>query len=82
MKRIQKFETYENIRKITTGLGDDYTSGCLLDYPHFKRNYKIISIDSSKQQALDADPRSIQQVIIIANSQLNELKSAIKIKLK
>ena len=39
----------------------------MLDYPHFKRSYKIISIDSSKQQALDADPRSIQQVIIIAN---------------
>ena len=23
---------YENIRKITTGQGDDYTTGCLLDY--------------------------------------------------
>ena len=28
--------TYENIRKIATGQGDDYTTGCLLDYPYFK----------------------------------------------
>ena len=27
--------TYENIRKIATGQGDDYTTGCLLDYPYF-----------------------------------------------
>ena len=26
---------YENIRKIVTGQGDDYTTGCLLDYPNF-----------------------------------------------
>ena len=28
--------TYENIRKTATGQGDDYTTGCLLDYPYFK----------------------------------------------
>ena len=38
-------KTYENIRKITTGQGDDYTNGCLLDYPYFKNHYKIIAID-------------------------------------
>ena len=27
--------TYENIRKIATGQGDDYTTGCLLDYSSF-----------------------------------------------
>ena len=32
-------KTYENIRKIATGKGDDYTTGCLLDYPYFKENY-------------------------------------------
>ena len=31
---------YDNIRKITTGQGDDYTTGCLLDYPYFKKYYK------------------------------------------
>ena len=40
--------TYENIRKIATGQGDDYTTGCLLDYPYFKDNYKMIAVDLSK----------------------------------
>ena len=54
------FKTYENIRNISTGQGDDYTTGCLLDYPYFKENYKMIAIDLSKQQVLGADPRAIQ----------------------
>ena len=60
-------KTYENIRKIATGQGDDYTTGCLLDYSYFKENYKLIAIDLSKQQALDADPRAIQQINFTAN---------------
>ena len=52
-------KTYENIRNIAMGQGDDYTAGCLLDYAYFKENYKMIAIDLSKQQALDADPRAI-----------------------
>ena len=55
-------KTYENSRKIATGQGDDYTTGCLLDYPYFKENYKLILIDLSKQQILDAGPRAIQQI--------------------
>ena len=42
-------KTYEIIRKIATGKGDDYTTGCLLDYPYFKENYKTIAIDLSRQ---------------------------------
>ena len=60
-------KTYENIRKIATGKGDDYTTGCLLDYSYFKENYKMIAIDLSKQQELDADPRAIQQINFTAN---------------
>ena len=60
-------KTYENIRKIATGQGDDYATGCLLDYPYFKDHYKMIAIDLSKQQALDADPRAIQQINFTAN---------------
>ena len=60
-------KTYENIRKIPTGKGDDYTTGCLLDYPYFKESYKIITTDVSKQEALDADPRKIQQINFTAN---------------
>ena len=40
--------TYESIRKITTGQGDDYTTGCLLDYIYFKNHYKMIVVDLSK----------------------------------
>ena len=58
---------YENIRRIATGQGDDYTTGCLLDYSYFKENYKMIAIDLSKQQALDADPRAIQQINFTEN---------------
>ena len=60
-------KTYENIRKIATGQGDYYTTGCLLNYTYFKKNYKIIAIDLSKQQELDADPRAIQQINFTAN---------------
>ena len=59
--------TYENIRKISTCQGDDYTTGYLLDYSYFADTYKMIVVDLSKQQALDADPRAIQQINFTAN---------------
>ena len=59
--------TCENIGKIATGQGDDYTTGCLLDYPYFMDTYKMIAVDLSKQQALDFDPRAIQQINFTAN---------------
>ena len=59
--------TYENIRKITIGQGDDYTTGCLLDYTYFKKYYKMIAVDLSKQQVLDDDPKAIQQINFTAN---------------
>ena len=59
--------TNENIRKIATGQGDVYTISCLLDYTYFKKYYKMIAIDLSKQQALDVDPKAIQQINFPAN---------------
>ena len=59
--------TYENIGKISTGQGDDCTTGCLLDHTYFKKYYKIIAVDLSKQQALDVDPNAIQQINLAAN---------------
>ena len=59
--------TCENIRKIATGQGDDYTTGCLLDYIYFKNYYKMIAIGLSKKQAPDADPKAIQQVNFTGN---------------
>ena len=54
--------TQEYIRKFARGQVDDYTTGCLLDYPYFENHYKMIAIDLSKKQALDADPKAIQQI--------------------
>ena len=59
--------TYENIRKIAIGQGDDYTSDCLLDYSYFVDTYKMMAVDLSKQQALDSDPRAIRQINFTAN---------------
>ena len=39
-------------------------------YLYFKGNYKIFAIDLGKQQALDADPTSIQQINFTANADL------------
>ena len=52
-------KTYGNIRKIVTGQGDDYTTGCLLDYPYFKKYYRLIGTHLSTQQKLGADPKEI-----------------------
>ena len=60
-------KTYENIRKITVGQGNDYTNGCLLHYKYFKKHYKMIAVDLCKQQVVDADPKAIQQINFTAN---------------
>ena len=53
----------DEIRKISTGQHDNYTTGCLLDFAYFEKNYGLIAADLSKQKALDADSRPIQQMI-------------------
>ena len=54
---------YDEIRKISTGQSDDYTTGCLLDFGYFEKNYKLIAAHLSKQKALDTDSRAIEQII-------------------
>ena len=54
---------YDEVRKISTGQGDDYTTGCLLGYSYFEKNYRLIAANLSKQKALDANSRAIQQII-------------------
>ena len=55
-------EKYRELKKVMIGKGDDYTTGSLLDYNYFKKHYKLVAIDLSKQKELDADPRAIQQI--------------------
>ena len=64
---VLAFENDTQRTNIFTGSGDDYTTGSLLDYPYFKDSYKMIPVDLSKQQALNADPRTIQQINFTAN---------------
>ena len=41
--------TYDNIRKTTTGQGDEYTTGFLLAYPYFKEHHEMIAIVNNEQ---------------------------------
>ena len=54
---------YDEVGKVSTGYGDDYTTGYLLDYTYFKDNYRLIAVDLNKQKTLDADPRAIQKIV-------------------
>ena len=49
-------ETYEKIIEMSNN--NDYSTGNLLDFAHFKENYKLIAIDLSKQTKL-RDPQQI-----------------------
>ena len=52
---------YKEIKKSKKGQGEDYTTGCLLDYEYIKNHYKIIVVDMNRQKYLDSDPKAIQQ---------------------
>ena len=45
-----------------TGRGEDYTRGSLLDYDYWKKNYKLICCDLSKQKVLHTNLKANQQV--------------------
>ena len=36
---------YENIRKVATGQGDDYSTDCLFGYIYLKNYYRMIAVD-------------------------------------
>ena len=64
---------YEQIRRIATDQKDGYTTGCLIDYNYSKNYYKMITIDLSKQQAPDADPKAIRQTNFTGSLENNSL---------
>ena len=39
---------YDEVRKVSTGQGDDYATRCLLHYGYFKDNCRLITVDLSK----------------------------------
>ena len=61
-------QQYDEIRKISIGQGDDYTTGCLLDFAYFIKKYRLIAVDLSKQKV---DSREIQQIIFTGYASAN-----------
>ena len=53
---------YDEVRKVRTGLSDDYRTGCLLDFAYFKETCRLFTADLGKQKTLDAHSRAIQQI--------------------
>ena len=53
---------YEEIRKLITGQGEDYNTGCLLDYEYIRNHYRLIAVDLSRLKKIDAEPKVIQQI--------------------
>ena len=56
-------KVYEKIIDISRN--NEYTTGNLLHYDCFKKYYKLIAIDLSKQQVLQENEDSIQQIKFI-----------------
>ena len=54
---------YNEVKKVSARQSDDYTKGCWLDYAYFKGNYKLIAVDLSKQKALYAGPKAMEQIV-------------------
>ena len=54
------FEKLQQVKEMSTQLVVCWTV-------YFEKQYKIIAIDSSKQKALDADPKAIQQINFTGN---------------
>ena len=50
---------YNELRKVSTGQGDDYTTGCLSNFAYFETNFRLSAADLSQQKALDPDSRAI-----------------------
>ena len=68
---------YDEIRTISTGQRDDYTTACLLDFAYFFKKYRSIAANLSKQKTLDADSRAIQQIIFTGKIKATEANTRV-----
>ena len=66
---------YDDIRKISTGHGDD----CLLDFAYFEKNHRPIAVDLSKQKSLYVDSRAIQEIIFTGKIKATEANTRVMI---
>ena len=53
---------YNELLKMTTGRSEDYSTGCLLDYDYYIKDFNIVGIDLSHQAVLDSDPKINQRI--------------------
>ena len=53
---------YNELLKMTTGRAEDYSTGCLLDYDYYIKDFNIVGTDLSHQAVLDSDPKTNQQI--------------------
>ena len=67
------FKKYEELRKVITGRGEDYTTGSLLDCDYWKNNYKLICCDLTKQKVLDSHPKQINRLNLFTNWIIQQL---------
>ena len=67
---------YKQIRELTRGQSEDFTSRCLLDYEYIKNHYRLIAVDLNRQRELNAGPKTIQQIELIGQSKNNDSKNA------
>ena len=66
-----QIKKYDEITKNATGKGDNYATGCLLDYQYFNDHYQLTAVDLSKQKELDADSKANQQIEFYGNLKTN-----------
>ena len=59
---------FDEVRKDSTGQGDEYTAGYLLDSAYFRDHKRLIAVVLSKQKALDTNPFKINSTNIISRS--------------
>ena len=72
-----QIKKYDEMRKVKGVKGNDYTTGCLLDYKYFKNHYQLTAVDLSKQKELHADPRAVQQIDFYGKLETNSQVSTV-----
>ena len=58
---------HEEIRKLKTGKGEDYTTGCLLDYEYINNHYRLIAVNLGRQKELDVDKKAIKKIELVGH---------------
>ena len=63
-KKKREKEAYEKIIEMSNN--NNYTTGNFLDFPYFKKNYKLIATDLSKPTKLK-DPQQISFIVLLVS---------------